>query len=1337
MNPHLIMFHHFHGGNTKEYGQGSLSAMDFESVLLFIGLDRILPAKEFLKRQKNNDLLPHHVALSFDDGLRGHYHIVWPILKKYNLTAFFFVYTCTFENRLEMLETYKFVQKMYYSTTDDFSKSFLESASTMIGERVTSALATRQCAEYLKQHVFYSDLDRYFRYIRDKVLSKEEFMQVLKELCGQNIDFRELLHGDKVWMTKDQIIELHSNENIIGIHTVDHLVNIDSVSKEKQYEQYSQCQKTLAEFLGEIPTTVSYPLGKYNEETLEIMDELSIEFAVTTNETLRGKRLEFPRRDHANIFSEMQQSVHGSYQYHLSMRSDENSKICMYNRDSHKLLKKAIQTEFGERHPIIIDRDLFDWQYKGGEYVVLSKNTTGMCGYALCKADDPILGVGHNCWQQMMWVVEPSADRFEIALQMLFAPTYFQRLLMTKNPSLNEQCSSFVVGINTKTALPIFEAVDEYQVVNIIPRWVKILSDSDFNDEHVSFTEIWEHPDPTELETFWKQIQVAPHVMTATHRDANYWNWRYVSSYKSISVRNYMFFRLKKEPLNDSGLIVAKLEHGALRFIEMLPPLWDPTSPKFQILLAGVISHAIHNGCKVADFWCTHKKIGECLSCHGWHNQFDGNTPADVKAIPMIFTQDGKGRHANPLNLAIASHGGKLQDQSCWYFVKSDGDMDRPKALTPPQIGEEKCPCPLDIIVLGSSNLDWISDCIRKELGPWGNWKTWSCDYGCRSIELALKSSTTNSQTPKWLILVDQPIDLLHRWDIESKELEEPFSIALTEYMVQIHNYVKRNVKTTVLVLKMMVNTHGVMASKNSQIVTLVDSFNTKMSELAKTSKNLHVIDPCRALTHNTDIFDIDMWVSGKYTFSMSFSHSLAFLFRQYITAGEGLSPRLIILDLDETMWGGILGEVGELNVNISEDYLMLHRFIRQLRTSSGMMIAIASKNDMEIVKSVFEKRFDETPLRLEEDFVVVKANWGSKAQNISQILAHVNLKPHQAVFVDDNMANLEEVSTVHSGIHIIQAKTPLQTLKDLKKCVGMISLTLSRSDYIRTKQVKSQIKVLEAKEHFKSATSFFGSLQSRVNFHLLCPKYFKRAQQLINKTNQFNLNAIRWRLEDLAKKEKCKIYAIEHSDKFSDKEVIGVVALQQLDGESNVCAWALSCRVLGKGVEIIVLKGILSILKDSGVRQANFQLKNTGRNNAFNDFIGGYCGSTPVIETNRSAEIAKFSHTLELPNVNESMPSFVEQDNGSTREHDIQHSDVSEKLVNDLWVIACEMSGQKFTSEIEKKFNKLSGWSSIVHMRFISQIKFKYGIDINYAEMTTTMKFSRLCHLVHLKIKA
>jgi FkbH-like protein len=1157
-------------------------------------------------------------------------------------------------------------------------------------------------------------------------------------------------------MTEEQLIQLHANNNVIGIHTVNHPVQMHTLTLEEQFEEYSTCQKRIKSIIGELPTTVSYPLGRYNRDTLEVMKKLDIELAVTTNENLPAMRLEFPRRDHANVLREMQgrsmDLLKGRYQYPfggMKLGSDENTKVIRYERDLHPVVCKALQAGFGKAHPVTVDRNLFEWQYRGGEFVVASRNPLGACGYTYCKADDPILGVGHNCWQQMMWYVEPSPYQFEVALQMLFAPVCFQRQLMDKNPLLDIKCSSFVLGINAKSAVPIYKNVEEYKVIDPIPRLIKILA-ADKNGNNNNSVRVWQNPNPLELERFWLQLQVSPHVMTATHRNADYWLWRYISCPNIVDEDadrepRYIFFKLEDEPLSSSGLVVARFEYNyALRLIEVIPPQWNPTHPKFETLLKGILSYAFDKGYKIADFWCTHKGIGDYLSAKGWYNQFDHDTPSAIANTPMIFTSDGQGRDAKPLNLAFAAHGGRAQDSSLWYFVKSDSDMDRPPHRVPRngQRSALRSVIPqsqlADVVVLGSSTLDWVATSLTEELSAWGSWSVWSCPYNGRSSELCLPGSRSNNYSPKWLILVDQPVDILHRWDMESIELVKPFETALDEYLQQIHSYVENHPETKVLILKMLINAPIVMAKK-SATAAAIKNFNAVVKAIEVQHTNVFTIDPFRATPFNasTQVYDIAMWVTGKYTFSLPFSQLLARLFRQYITAGEGLSPRLIILDLDDTLWGGVLGEDGIFGVKITEDYLMLHRFLRQVRSSSGVMLAIASRNDMKLVTSAFASRSDETPLRLEEDFVFTRCNWGSKASNVKEILQSVNLKPHHAIFVDDNDANLEEVQAGNPGIRVVKAENPLKTLTHLQEHVGMVTLTLSKSDFIRTKQVQSQVKVLSAKKSYSSPIEFFGSLKCVVTFHPLEPKYLERTQQLIGKTNQFNLNGIRWQLKDLAKQESCKIYAIEHVDKFSEKEVVGVIALQTIEAAPNVRVWATSCRVLGKGVELIILKGVLSLLAASAVKTANFELIDTGKNNAILDFFRTHCSSKNELETSIFTKIAPFSHILKLPDIDESILPFEIPVSDMEKNVYVKGADrVPKDIVKGVWGKACEMVGQSSGSQNEKEFDKLNEWSSIIHMRFLSQIKRMYNIDIYSSEISETMNFSQLCRLVHSKLE-
>ena len=411
------------------------------------------------------------------------------------------------------------------------------------------------------------------------------------------------------------------------------------------------------------------------QHQIEVFDEFTLLLST-------GVNMNDAKHSPVNVFAKSSSQVAEKievdelYQYPLAGRAvscSGSTSLEWYHPSKHDVFVRAVACHFGSEHPVCTDRELFDWQYKGGTHVVQSEDPPAVMGSIPCRFDHSVRGL-HSGGQMAMFYV--SADsRSSLAIEAL------QSISMTVAP--NQAWSSLVVMVNRETALPFLRAYG-YSVMDPMPRYIRHLSSDDCVEPELL---PWASPDQFALAEYWNTLQMQP--VTAVHRDVHYWTWRYISRTCGES-HAYKIFKLPNCALSESGLVVARVEHHALRIIELLPPSWHSLqSSNFITLLESVLSWGVRRGCNVADFWCSHSGLGELLIKYSWCNQFDSAAPCHIKCVPQIFTADGTGRDAPRLNIAFMSAVGSgeqikllYDDLHACYFVKSDGDMDRP----PPRV---------------------------------------------------------------------------------------------------------------------------------------------------------------------------------------------------------------------------------------------------------------------------------------------------------------------------------------------------------------------------------------------------------------------------------------------------------------------------------------------------------------------------------------------------------------------------------------------------------------------------------------------------------------------------
>ena len=306
MKTHGIMFHHFHGG-THPVGQGSISAEDFCEMLDWLRQKyRVLDASSFYQAAVSGTLTDEDTCLTFDDSLLCQYEIAAPILADEGLTAFYFVYSSAFTDEPDKLEVYRYFRSTEYADFDGFCDEFVSQARICYPEIVTSALQGLDPDMYLAEFTFYSRNDRLFRYIRDRVLTSDQYSNVMAELMeAHHFKVREVL--PMLFMDSSHLVKLANDGNVIGLHSHTHPTNMDTLGVADQRKEYQTNYDFLSSTVGQEPTSMSHPCGRYTRETLQILSDLGVRLGFRSSLSIPDapSPLEVPREDHANILARM------------------------------------------------------------------------------------------------------------------------------------------------------------------------------------------------------------------------------------------------------------------------------------------------------------------------------------------------------------------------------------------------------------------------------------------------------------------------------------------------------------------------------------------------------------------------------------------------------------------------------------------------------------------------------------------------------------------------------------------------------------------------------------------------------------------------------------------------------------------------------------------------------------------------------------------------------------------------------------------------------------------------------------------------------------------------
>ncbi|MDB2536650.1 HAD-IIIC family phosphatase [Alphaproteobacteria bacterium] len=318
---------------------------------------------------------------------------------------------------------------------------------------------------------------------------------------------------------------------------------------------------------------------------------------------------------------------------------------------------------------------------------------------------------------------------------------------------------------------------------------------------------------------------------------------------------------------------------------------------------------------------------------------------------------------------------------------------------------------------------------------------------------------------------------------------------------------------------------------------------------------------------------------------------------------------KCIVVDLDNTLYQGIIGEDGFDGVVLTEGHMKLQSRLREL-SQMGFFLCIASKNDERDVLELFKERPD-FPLKI-GDFSKICANWDAKTKSIEDISNALNIHPSSFLFIDDNLGELHSVNNAYPSVKLIWAKdNAAVTSQVLENYPGLMRLTSQSEDGLRSKDIKAneeRNKLLES----VGQVEYIKSLDMELSFSLNNKLQTSRVAELANKTNQFIFNYRRYSHADIERimtDPEVSLVTVSLSDKLSDSGLIGTLVCRLLSGGGMVAAQLdecfVSCRALGRGIdEAIVLGAIDVALKDLGVDKLVVQFQNGERNLPAKNFV-------------------------------------------------------------------------------------------------------------------------------------
>ena len=351
-------------------------------------------------------------------------------------------------------------------------------------------------------------------------------------------------------------------------------------------------------------------------------------------------------------------------------------------------------------------------------------------------------------------------------------------------------------------------------------------------------------------------------------------------------------------------------------------------------------------------------------------------------------------------------------------------------------------------------------------------------------------------------------------------------------------------------------------------------------------------------------------WHMYKYAMNVRAIPSLSFNVANIIKSIFGKNKKGFVLDLDNTLWGGVIGDEGVDNIKIGPEtsagqvYSEFQSYIKAHK-QMGVVLNIDSKNDESNAYAGLEHP---DSILHPDDFIEIKANWEPKDRNLQEIAKELNLLPESLVFIDDNPAERHLVAQQIPGIHCPEIGESHQYIVNIDRNGFFEATYLSEDDFRRNEMYQENLKRSKAQTAFSDYGEYLDSLEMRAVIKPFESLYMSRIAQLTNKSNQFNLTTKRYtreEIESVANNDEYLTLYGKLEDKFGDNGVVALCIGHLADGVCNIDLWLMSCRVLKRDMEYAMLDSFVEKCKDTGISEIRGYYYPTAKNGMVKNFYG------------------------------------------------------------------------------------------------------------------------------------
>ena len=530
----------------------------------------------------------------------------------------------------------------------------------------------------------------------------------------------------------------------------------------------------------------------------------------------------------------------------------------------------------------------------------------------------------------------------------------------------------------------------------------------------------------------------------------------------------------------------------------------------------------------------------------------------------------------------------------------------------------------LKVAILSSFTLNGLDETFHVKCSEIGiRYQSYVADYNQYNQEILNPKSNFYNFSPDVTFLILDIRSLLgdyfyFPYSISSAERK----LLVKEKINELENLIlqfKNNSSSTLVITNFNIPSYspnGIIETKSEfGFHEMIHEINESLRNIVKNQNSIYVYDFNQFVSKygEKNIFDYRQFHLGSIQIAFNYIPYFAYELMSYVKTMLGVSRKCIVLDLDNTLWGGIVGEDGFDGIELDQtsNGKAFVEFQKQLLSlwQQGIILAINSKNNFDDAMKVIREHPD--MILREKHFASIQINWDDKAQNIKQIAEEINIGLNSIIFFDDDKLNQERIKQEFPEVLTVDMPNdPSQYSSILTNLNDFNALQRTEEDTKRGVMYAQQRQRKQFENTVSNLDQFLKQMDIKVKIKQSNGFLIPRISQLTLKTNQFNLTTRRYQEEEIrkfSKDENFEVGCAQVLDKFGDNGITGAYIVKKNETNWILDTFLLSCRVMGRGVEDAMLSHILKDAKNNGIEEFKAEFIPTLKNKPAENFLSDF----------------------------------------------------------------------------------------------------------------------------------